>query len=219
MATGIYTLDLLRPQNPPPERPQVNEPVSVHVLDGDETVLFGTGFESGIVPLLGFLDRLGGLDAVIVEHGDPDHYQALPSLVERYDPTVAIPAADAEALKAVSVEPDVTIEDGDERWGVRAIHVPGHTPGNTSFLHDESGTLLVGDTFVHHNSVVAAPGEWSGKFAPVTPRLNDDDAQALQNMAILASYEFDTARLTHGLNVPEGARGELDRLLADLESR
>ena len=85
-----------------------------------------------------------------------------------------------------------------------------------SFLHEPTATLVVGDTFVHRNSFAAAPGEWTGRFAPITPSLNDDDRLARENIAILADYDFEAALVTHGLDTPTGARAELDRLLADL---
>ncbi|MGQ4554964.1 MBL fold metallo-hydrolase [Halobellus sp. GM3] len=212
----IRSLDLLRPQNPDEARPQTNEPVTVHILDGEETVLFGTGFDSGLETLTAALDAYGGPDVIVVEHGDPDHYAALPSLLERYDATVAIPSQDAQALEGIGVTPDVKLGHDEHHWGVRTVHVPGHTPGNMSFLHEPSDTLIVGDTFVHRNSFAAAPGEWSGRFAPIKPELNADDRQARENIATLRGYPFDTAVTTHGLNVFEGAAADLEALLADL---
>lgn len=213
----IQSIDLLRPQNPDSARPQTNEPVTVNVLNGDETVLFGTGFESGLETLVAELEAYGGPDVVVVEHGDPDHYAALPGLLERYDATVAIPEQDAHVLENVSVTPDVRLGHDEKRWGVRTIHLPGHTPGNMSFLHEASDTLFVGDTFVHRNSFAAAPGEWSGSFAPIKPGLNADDEKARESIAMLREYEFDAALVTHGLNVFEGADDDLDALLRDLD--
>lgn len=215
----IHTYDLLRPINPEPPRPQTNEPVSVHILDGEDTVLFGTGFESGLDQLLPALKEFGGPDVVVVEHGDPDHYDALPSLVEQYDPTVAIPAEDVGVLEDIGVTVDVELEHDETRWGVRMIHVPGHTAGNMSFFHEDTGTLFVGDTVVHSNSFAAAPGPWSGEFVPIKPSLNADDEAARRNVAILEGYSFDTALLTHGLNVYSDARDELDTVIEDIDER
>lgn len=212
----VHTFETLRPERPQPPRPRTNEPVSVHVLDDEEAVLFGTGFEAGVGRLIEELDALGGIEVVVVEHGDPDHFDALPSLIEAYDPTVAVPAADADSLAMVDVSPDVELEHGEHRWGIETIHVPGHTPGNMSFLHDDSGTLYVGDTFVHKNSFAAAPGEWTGELAPIKPGLNDDDGAARSNISILLDYDFDVALVTHGLNVYEDAYDEVETLVDDL---
>lgn len=213
----ITSLDLLRPQNPDSARPQTNEPVTVHILDGPETVLFGTGFTSSVDTLCDALDTYGGPDIIIVEHGDPDHYAALPTLLERYDATVAIPKQDVEALESIDVTVDVALEDGEHRWGIETIHLPGHTPGNMSFLHADTNTLIVGDTFVHRNSFAAAPGTWTGAFAPIKPSLNANDKQARDVISRLSDYEFEQARVTHGLNVLENADHELQLLLEDLE--
>lgn len=219
LAERVHTYDLLRPSNPKPPRPRTNEPVSVHVYDGPDTVLFGTGFESGLAQLAPALEAFGGPDVVIVEHADPDHYDALPTLVEKYDPVVAVPAEEADVLEALGIAVDVPLEHDETRWGIRTIHVPGHTPGNMSFLHDESRTLFVGDTVVHRNSFAAAQGQWSGEFAPIKPSLNDDDDAARDNVSILTSYRFETALLTHGLNVYEDAHAELALLIDDLSSQ
>lgn len=214
----IATFDLLRPLDPDPARPQTNEPVSVHVIDDDETVLFGTGFDSGAATLIDELEAYGGPDVIVCEHGDPDHYQALPTLLEAFpDATVAIPAPDVDALDDVGVEADVELEHDEVRWNVRTILIPGHTPGNMSFLHEDSGTLVVGDTFVHKNSFTAEPYDWSGDFAFIKSVLNDDTAEMYETTPILADYDFDCALLTHGLNVFEGAYGEFEKLLDDLD--
>lgn len=212
------TLDLLRPLNPDPARPQTNEPVSVHVLDDDETVLFGTGFDSGADTLIAALEEYGGPDVIVCEHGDPDHYQALPTLLDAFpDATVAIPTQDADALADVDCEADVELEHDEVRWNVRMIHVPGHTPGNMSFLHEDSGTLVVGDTFVHVNSFTAEPYDWSGDFALIKSVLNDDTAEMYESTPILAEYDWDCALTTHGLNVFDGAFAEFEQLLGDID--
>lgn len=214
---GISTIDLLRPLNPTPPRPRTNEPVSVHLLTGPVTVLFGTGFTSGFDRLSSELDAVGGPDVVVVEHGDPDHYDALPAILDRYDPLVAIPAADADVLTDIGITPDETLKDDEERWGIRTIHVPGHTPGNMSFLHEPTETLFAGDTVVHRNSFTAAPGEWSGELAPIKPSLNDDDRAARANIQRLADFDVERVLTTHGLNVFDHAERGIDRLIEDLE--
>ncbi|WP_416841256.1 MBL fold metallo-hydrolase [Haloferax sp. DFSO52] len=190
--------------------------MSVQIYEGDDTVLFATGFAAGVDPLIAHLQERGGLDVIVVEHTDPDHFDALEPLLDAFDAKVAVPAVEADILREKGYPVDVELEDGDVRWGVRCILVPGHTPGNMSFLVEESDTLIVGDTFVHKNSFASAPGEWSGEFAPIKPGLNADDAAARENVIILADYDFDVALMTHGLDVFENARDELDALIDDL---
>lgn len=213
---SIHSFETLRPKNPQPPRPRTNEPVTVQILEDEETVLFATGFAAGADPLIEHLRELGGLDVIVVEHTDPDHFDALDPLLDAFDARVAVPTQEADILREKDYPVDIELEDGDVHWGVQCIHVPGHTPGNMSFLHEESDTLVVGDTFVHKNSFAAAPGEWSGEFAPIKPGLNADDEAARANTIILADYDFDVALTTHGLDVYENARAELDTLLDDL---
>lgn len=216
---NVYSYDLLRPKYNP-NVPQTNEPVTVHVIDDEETVLFGTGFQSDYDRLRSELDEFDGPDVIVIEHADPDHYDSLPKLVEEYpDAQVAIPEQDVDEMQeAVGVDVDFELTHDEERWGIRTIHVPGHTPGNMAFLHEATGTLIVGDTFVHKNSFAAAPGDWSGTFAPVKPSLNADDEKTKANMDILLDYDFDAALLTHGLNVPEDAKPEVEKLVDDLNA-
>ncbi|QLG60314.1 MBL fold metallo-hydrolase [Halorarum salinum] len=214
---NVYSYDLLRPKYNE-SLPQTNEPVSVHVVDDEQTVLFGTGFKSGFDHLTSELDKFGGPDVLVVEHADPDHYDALPALVEEYpEAKVAIPELDVEEMQdAVGVDVDIPLTHDEVRWGIRTIHVPGHTPGNMSFLHEATDTLIVGDTFVHKNSFAAASGEWPGTFAPVKASLNADDEETKANMDILLDYDFDAAFLTHGLNVPEHSKPEVKTLVDGL---
>lgn len=214
----FHTVDLPRPAYPflPDEIPR-DEPITVSILDDDATVLFGTGFASSGGDLLRALDPFGGPDVVVVEHGDPDHYDAVSILLEVYDDvTVAIPDADAAVLEERDVTPDVRLTHDEVRWGVRTIHAPGHTPGNMAFLHEETDTLVMGDTVVHSSSQNAAPGDWRGAFAPMKPALNADDELTRTSIGILEEYRFDTALVTHGPNVTEGPEEELQTLLADL---
>jgi len=59
---------------------------------------------------------------------------------------VAVAAEDAEMLPAYddTIEDDEVIRVGDLR--IRCIHTPGHTPGSTSFLIEDTPLLLTGDT-------------------------------------------------------------------------
>lgn len=217
--TVIYSIDLPRPTYPflPDEIP-TDEPVSVHVVAGDETVLFGAGYAVGAATLIREFGRDGGPDVLVVEHAHPDHYDAVPILRELYDDlTVAIPEDDVAALQEAGIDPDLRLRHDDEIGGTRAIHLPGHTPGNMSFLHEATGILFAGDTFVHSTSPNAAPGEWSGPFAPMKPVLSDDDEQARRSIRSLAEYDVESAYLTHGPNVSDAAPA-LKTLVDDLAS-
>lgn len=60
-------------------------------------------------------------------------------------PVYHTPGRFPDSGKFELVELDETISGNPlNRWGVELIHVPGHTPGNSSFYHRESGSLFSG---------------------------------------------------------------------------
>lgn len=216
---AIQRIDLQRPATPPSDSKistadALTEPIGVHFVDGDQTVLFGTGYDETADALLDALPAAP--DVVVVEHGDPDHYGAVPSLRAAFeDLTVVAPLGDRDAMAEVVV--DAFLEDGDAVAGFEAVHVPGHTPGNTSFVDEQRGVLVAGDSFVTADSEIAAAGEWTGAFAPLERRYCSDFDELVESLPVLADYAFDTALLTHGADRVGDAGRAVDTLLADLE--
>jgi glyoxylase-like metal-dependent hydrolase (beta-lactamase superfamily II) len=78
-------------------------------------------------------------------HGDWDHLQALPAVLEKHKVPVSIHAADAHSLPRAA---DHLLKDGEllRIGGVvfRVLHTPGHTPGGVCFYTE--GHLIAGDT-------------------------------------------------------------------------
>lgn len=220
---GVYELQMPRPDLPEHLVVSRDEPISCHLIDGETRVLLGTGYALSAASLVESIESVvDDLNGVIVEHGDSDHYGALPQLQERFgDVTIAMPAEDVGSIVRIYAEVSVDRElvDGDSVFGLDAIAVPGHTRGNMSFLDAEKGILYVGDTFVGSDSDVALEGEWSGPFAPPAARYNADHEAAIENLSILSAYEFESALLTHGSNVRSGADDAFQQLLADIERR
>lgn len=192
-----------------------DEPLSVHVLETDEaTILFGGGTEETaewLVELVGDHE----VDVVLVEHGDGDHYGAIPTMQSRdLEFAVAAPAGDLENLEDAGIAVEYPLEPGETYWGVRTISVPGHTPDNMAYLYDD--VLVAGDTVVGADSAFAAPGEWRGAFAVMDPDYNADDVQARSNVETLLDFEFETVLVTHGENVEVGGSDHVRRLVEDL---
>jgi glyoxylase-like metal-dependent hydrolase (beta-lactamase superfamily II) len=98
---------------------------------------------------------------------------------------------------------DRELHDGDVldlAGGIRVVHTPGHTAGQTSFLLErDGGILLAGD----------AAGSRSGKVAPPVGSLfgmfTEDLDAARRSFAKLAGLEFDVALFGHGSPVRGGA--------------
>lgn len=193
-----------------------DEPLGVHVIDtGDVTILFGGGTE-GTAAAVTDIAADHGVDVVLVEHGDGDHFGGVPALREAIDDVeVAVPAGDASALEDAGISLDRRLDAGETYWGIETIATPGHTPDNMSYLYED--VLVAGDTVVGADSEFAAEGDWSGAVAPCTPDFNADDEQTRASISILGDYEFDAVLVSHGANVRSGGREEIDRLIADLE--
>lgn len=215
----VHRIELPRPDLPAYVLASPDEPIACHVFDGDASVLFGTGYALSTDQLLTELEAVDGLDGVVVEHGDSDHFGALPGIRAAYpDVTVAVPADDQVHLRRVyETPPEVLLTHGDTQWGFRAITIRGHTYGNMAFLDESRGILVAGDTVVGSESDIAPPGPWSGPLAPPDERFNANDAKATANLVKLAEYDFSAILLTHGEDIVTGADTAVDRLLMDLD--
>ena len=191
------------------------EPLSVHVVEGETTVLVGGGDESIAEAVLD-VARTHDVDVVLVEHAHIDHYGAVPTIRRELDVDVAIPAGDAATLREVGIEPDVTLEDGDQPWGIEAIATPGHTPGNMAYRAGD--VLLAGDTVVASDSVFAASEDWSGPLAVIEARFNTDDAAARRSVARLREIDVERVPVSHGSHVLDGAEEAIQTLCRDLDA-
>ena len=83
---------------------------------------------------------------VLVVEDEESYSEALSYMLRKEGFEVAVAAEDAEMLPAYddTIEDDEVIRVGDLR--IRCIHTPGHTPGSTSFLIEDTPLLLTGDT-------------------------------------------------------------------------
>lgn len=215
----IYRIELPRPDLPAHVLASPDEPIGCHVIDGDHTILFGTGYALSTEKLLTALDEFPSIDVVIIEHGDSDHYGALPGIRATYDDvSVAIPQDDqVHLLRIHETPPDVLLNNGDEQWGLNAITIRGHTYGNMAFLDTTRDVLIAGDTLVRSTSDIAPDEPWSGPLAPPAERFNQNTQRARENLVKLADYSFDSILLTHGDDLIGNAKDAFGKLLFDLD--
>lgn len=193
------------------------EPLSVHVLETDDgPVLFGAG-DGDTAPEVTAIAREFDVSAVVVEHGDIDHYRGVPALREALDIEVAVPAGDAGVLLDDDIEPDHRLDDGEQWRGVLAIELPGHTPGNMAFLYDD--VLIAGDSLAGVDSRYAAAGEWSGPLTVMDADHNAMDRRAREVVARLTEFDIDTVLVTHGSNVLDGGGEAIATLVEDLRQQ
>jgi glyoxylase-like metal-dependent hydrolase (beta-lactamase superfamily II) len=105
--------------------------------------------------------------------------------------------------RAASAGVDHEVVDGEDldlAGGIRAIHTPGHTPGQTSFLWDrQGGVLIAGDAAGARGRTVAPP------VGVVTGMFTEDPEEARRSFRKLADLQFEVAVFGHGSPIREGA--------------
>lgn len=191
------------------------EPIWVHVVETPAaTVLFGTGDETTIDELLPIAKR-HGIEEVVVEHGDPDHWEGVPFLRREMDVQISIPARDAERMVEAGIEPDRRLEAGRTYWGIETISAPGHTPGNMAYRYGD--VLVAGDTVLGVDSVYTLDYDYRGRFGVITPDWNADDDRMRQSVRDLLECDFECVLVTHGTSVHQDGHAEWEALVADLD--
>ncbi|MGB9957529.1 MBL fold metallo-hydrolase [Haloferax prahovense] len=179
------------------------------------TTLVDTGFDEDGDELVEILEReYGGVDRVIITHGDHGHHGGLPSVMEAFDPELLASANESKLHEAIDYEPDVTFTDGDVLDGnIRVIEVPGHTKATSALLLEDRGILISGDTLDGADRA----GLPAGYLLPPPALFNDDHKAAEINLYDLLQYDFETLLVFHGSHVFEDPKGKLDDFLVERE--
>ncbi len=176
--------------------------VSAYVLArGGEAAVVDTGTAGSEGDIAAALERIGlGWDAVghvIVTHRHSDHVGGLGPVLQALPPE-AIGYAGAEDIPVIpSPESLVAVADGDDVFGLTIIATPGHTPGHISVLDEVGGILIAGD----------ALGTTAGQVAGPNPQFTPDMATALESVAKLGTFQFETLLVGHGDPIVSGRIG------------
>ncbi|MEE2894372.1 MAG: MBL fold metallo-hydrolase [Planctomycetota bacterium] len=115
-------------------------------------------------PLVEAIERSGRTPAgIVLTHCHHDHIAGIDRVLGRFGPMPIRchhlesawnqePMLNLSALlgmPSTATPPDECFEEGDECLlgaGWRILHLPGHSPGSSAFLHEGSRTLVAGDT-------------------------------------------------------------------------
>ena len=89
--------------------------------------------------------------------------------------------------------------------GVRAVPVPGHTPGSYCYVAEAAGLAFVGDLVIHHGDRLTRPLRWA----------NHDDSLYLRTLAGFAARAPVAGCPGHGPPLMEGF-GDALRILATI---
>lgn len=214
VAGGVYLLEVSWP-----------EPVgaNAYLVDDGELTLVDSGLPVPRRSLAGQIRAAGyapdDLDRVLLTHYDVDHVGGLGRL--DVDVPVYLGAADARLVRRswspawrhhkgafhrlvrrlfpLSGVDLRAVSNGDRIGGFRALHTPGHNPGHTVFLHDESAAALLGDLV----------WESDGSFVP-PPWLDSYDTDRMaDSIDRVARESFEHACVGHGRPLSPGGDAAL----------
>jgi hydroxyacylglutathione hydrolase len=187
---------------------------------GSKVVLFDAGADPAGEPIQAALTALGAgrgdVSDIFLTHGHPDHVAGVASFSnakvhlgaadtqlaeKKVEPRTLVPKLVGKVLgpPAVSATNQLTgaanIDMGEGKT-VKAIPVPGHTPGSYVFLYD--GVLFTGDAMILKQGRLDR-----------SPKLMDDDSTAAGNAITtlkqqLNGVEFDVVCTGHGGCTPKG---------------
>lgn len=117
----------------------------------------GPAIESHLTTIAAAATAHGGLNAILITHGHPDHVEGAARL--RALTGARIYAWSREG----SPDADESLTDGQTITvagrAVRALHTPGHRFDHVCFLLEDAGAIFAGDLVAGTGTVVIAPPE------------------------------------------------------------
>lgn len=197
--------------------------------------LVDTGFADSAPAILVAIEALGRpLEAILLTHRHRDHTGAAAAVAAATGAPVIAGAGDCRVRdgrpvlrsgigrshpvrllgaffrrRPAPVPVAVAVDrDADVLPGIRAVPVPGHTPGSLCFIAEHVGAAFVGDLVISHGGELTRSLRWA----------NHDDARYLQSIADFAAIAPPAGFPGHGTPVLDGFDAAL-RALAALPRR
>jgi len=195
------------------------EHVRVFVLEDRPTgtvTVIDAGFPNDGEDLAATLEsEYGGVDRLIVSHGDEGHFGGVPALMEAFDPELLVPGGSRGFYDALDYNADDHFGDGDVLpGGIRVVRIPGHTVANSSFLLEGESTLIACDSLEGSDR----RGLPAGHLVPPAAQFNDySHAAAERNLGKLFEHDIETVLVSHGSHVVEDPLEKLDDWLLNRE--
>jgi glyoxylase-like metal-dependent hydrolase (beta-lactamase superfamily II) len=139
-----------------------------------------------------------------------NHERAAQSLREN----MRIPIWAHEAAKPdMEIDANDYFKDGDDLpGGLKAIHIPGATEGETAFYTSKNGGIVfIGDALVNLDPEIG--------MAFLPDKYSKNPKQSRQSLRKLLKLDFEMMTFAHGQPIKEGAKKRLETLLENSGSR
>lgn len=193
--------------------------VRVFVLEDrpqGQTTLVDAAFPEDGAELVDVLDEeFGGVDRVVITHGDEGHFGGTPDVVDAFDPELLVPGGARGFHDVLDLRVDAHISDGDLLDGdLRVVQVPGHTIATTGLLLEADGLFIAGDILEGSDR----RGLPAGYLVPPAEQFNDHSHAAVErNLVKLFEHDIETVLVSHGSHVYEAPLEKLNDWLIDRE--
>jgi glyoxylase-like metal-dependent hydrolase (beta-lactamase superfamily II) len=113
--------------------------------------------------------------------------------------------AHVKSQGAFTLDVDQWIQDGEDAYGLAAIHLPGFVEGEIALHAPEAGgVMMMGDALINLQST---------GFTLLPDKYCDDPKLARKSLQKLLQFSFEVMTFAHGLPIIAGARRQLEQLL------
>ena len=152
-----------------------------------------------------------GLEAIAIEGvarivlTNRNHSRAANRVRDRTGARTAIHGSDAEHARNEGTELDDALEFGERIGPLEVIDATGKSPGEVALFWRNRRTLIVGDAVI---------GNPSGHCGLLPDRVKDDPAHLRNSVRKFLDLDFDTLLVGDGESILEGAKVELEKLIA-----
>ena len=151
------------------------------------------------------LDAIANEGVAKILLSNRNHSRAANRVRARSDARTAIHGCDAAHAKNEGTELDDTLEVGKRVGPLEVIDAAGKSPGEVAFFWRERRILIVGDAVI---------GNPSGHCGLLPDRVKDDPAHLRDSVRKFLDLNFDTLLVGDGESILEGAKVELEKLIA-----